>query len=144
MKNFSMINVMKCCNIFQVHECGASSKPILQSRRIIGLEMTKKNSESAGLKTLFLVKKLCSRCFTKAGKVGFKECSTSEDSESSASPVTKDLQSAILITEKEASTANLDKQLCTAKRVPTSTIAQHTQAPKIKVFEQKMEEEKEN
>jgi len=67
-----MINVMKCCNIFQVHECGASSKPILQSRRIIGLEMTKKNSESAGLKTLFLVKSFAVAVSPKQEKLDLK------------------------------------------------------------------------
>jgi len=50
--NFSMINFMKCCNIFQVDERGASSKP--QSRCIFGLEMAKK-FESMGMKTLFVL-----------------------------------------------------------------------------------------
>jgi len=105
LKKFSTINFIKCCNIFLVHERGASSKPFPQSRGIIGLEMAK-NWESEGMKTLFLVKSFAVAVSPKQVKLD-KESSTSEDSESSTSPVTKELQSAVLITEKEASTVNL-------------------------------------
>jgi len=58
------------------------------------------------MKTIFLVKSFAVTVSPKQVKLD-KESSTSEDSESSSSPVTKELQSAILITEKEASTVNL-------------------------------------
>jgi len=86
--------------------------------------------------------KLCSHCFTKAGKLGFKGRSTSEDSESSASPVAKDLQSAILITEKEASTANLDNSFALLNKCPPAPLHNIPKCQKIKVCEQKMEKVK--
>ena len=61
LKKYSVINFKKCCNIFQMHEVGASAKPL-----------PAKILQEYGFKNVVPGQRLCSRCFTNAGKVDHK------------------------------------------------------------------------
>ena len=135
LKKYSVINFKKCCNIFQMHEVGASAKPLPQSRRTVGLEMAKKLKEY-GFEHVVPGQRLCSRCFTKAGKVDRKvESSTSEESESS---VSSEIQSAIQSTEKATCSSNLDNSFALLNESPLAPLHSIPKRQKIKVCERKL------
>ena len=135
LKKYSVINFKKCCNIFQMHEVGASAKPLPLSRRKVGLEMAKKLKEY-GFKHVVPGQRLCSRCFTKAGKVDRKvESSTSEESESS---VSSEIQSAIQSTEKATCSSNLDNSFALLNESPLAPLHSIPKRQKIKVCERKL------